>query len=73
MKSGTPLSQVASRTMPHEVKSTHALHSHYKYKHLSWGKYDEEKKRPDLRLDNVFGSYQAGVSPEGRLEVGRTF
>ncbi|CAH3109247.1 unnamed protein product [Porites lobata] len=53
--------------MPHEVKSTHALHSHYKYKHLSWGKYDEEKKRPDLRLDNVFGSYQAGVSPEGGI------
>ena len=54
MKSGTLLSQVASRTMPHEVKSTHALHSHYKYKHLSWGKYDEEEKMPNLRLGNVF-------------------
>ena len=30
------------------------LHSRYKYKHLSWRKYDEEEKKPDLRLGNVF-------------------
>ena len=30
------------------------MHSHYKYKKMSWEKNDEEEKMPDLRLGNVF-------------------
>ena len=30
------------------------MHSHYKYKQKSWEKNDEEEKKPDLRLGNVF-------------------
>ena len=58
---------------PHEVKSTdmHCMHSHYKYKQMSWRKNDEDERMPDLRLGNV-SSFQAGVSPEGGLEVGQT-
>ena len=40
---------------PHEVKiHRYALHSHYKYKQMSWRKKDEEERIPDLRLGNVF-------------------
>ena len=32
----------------------YALHSHYRYRHLSWRKYDEEEKLPDLCSADVF-------------------
>ena len=43
-----------------------ALRSHYECKQMSWEKNDEEEKMC------MYSSYQAGVSPEGGLEVGQT-
>ena len=42
--------QKAARSKIHR----YALHSHYKYKQMSWRKNDEEERMPDLRLGNVF-------------------
>ena len=44
----------------------YALRSHYECKQMSWEKNDEEEKMC------MYFSYQAGVSPEGGLEVGQT-
>ena len=48
------------------------MHSHYKYKQMSWEKNDEEKKKCQIFASVMYSSYQAGVSPEGGLEVGQT-
>ena len=49
------------------------MHSHCKHKQMSWEEMTGKKKMTDLRLGNVlYSSYQAGVSPEGELEVGQT-
>ena len=57
---------------PHEVKSTdmHCILT-TNIKKCRGEKNDEKERMPDLRLGNV-SSYQAGVSPEGGLEVGQT-
>ena len=57
---------------PHEVKSIdmHCILTTNINK-CRGEKNDEEERMPDLRLGNV-SSYQAGVSPEGGLDVGQT-
>ena len=42
-------------------------------KQMSWEETTGKKKMTDLRLGNdLYSSYQAGVSPESGLEVGQT-
>ena len=71
MKSGTLLLQVASRTKPHEVKSTDMHCILATNINICRGENTTRRKKCQIFASAMYPSYQAGVSPEGGLEVGR--
>ena len=64
MKSGTLLSQVASRTKPHDVKSTDMHCILTTNINICRGENTTRRKNCQIFARPMYSSYQAGVSPE---------